>query len=524
MRDAAPRRVAQLVEGAHARLLHEVPGRGAHGARMLDVHEPRRHVDERLVRAVAVHEQDPVEAVPAERAADVEQVLDEHVPAQRDRAGEVHVVRRVAVDGGRKQERVPGTARVDALAGAARDRLGEAHVGVDRQVMTVILQRCARDHDHDVVALGKLPQLGPGVLFVAQAGHGATASSSPGYQHAASCDGPPTVISAESSEAQRSRARGQRGWKRHPRRDARCVGQLAREDLATPPRAGARRRRDRQERTRVRVLRGAEHLRGRALLDHAAEVHHRNPVAERPGEADVVGDEDQREPALLAQAVEQAQHLSADRHVEGADRLVAHESFRCERHRRRDRDALPLAAGELVGVAIPEALDRCQATLLHGLGGPADAVGAAADPVHRERLTHLVGRRHARVERLVRVLEHHLHAPSQRSQVLPLQGLAVCQYLAPGRALQSEQRASQRRLAAARFPDDAEHLPALPAQVDPVQCPHHPAATGVEVHVQPARLEQRVGGDAHAGASCGQGANRQRAWWPDRTSRRSTAV
>ena len=60
---------------------------------VLDVDEARGDVDERLVGAVAVDHQDAVEAVVAERAAEVEQVLDEDVPAQRDGAGEVQVVR-----------------------------------------------------------------------------------------------------------------------------------------------------------------------------------------------------------------------------------------------------------------------------------------------------------------------------------------------------------------------------------------------------------------------------------------------
>ena len=118
---------------------------------MLDVHEPRRDVDERLVRAVPVDDEDPIEAVMAERAAEIEQVLDEDVPAQRDRAREVQVVGRVAVHGGGEEERRAALG-VDALAGAARDLLDQAHVGVDRQMVAVILERGRRDHDDDVVA------------------------------------------------------------------------------------------------------------------------------------------------------------------------------------------------------------------------------------------------------------------------------------------------------------------------------------------------------------------------------------
>ena len=60
---------------------------------------------------------------------------------------------------------------VDALAGAARDLLDQAHVGVDRQMVAVVLERRRGDHDDDVVAAGELGQLRPGVLLVAKMRH-----------------------------------------------------------------------------------------------------------------------------------------------------------------------------------------------------------------------------------------------------------------------------------------------------------------------------------------------------------------
>ena len=159
----------------------EVPARRADRRRVLDVDEPRGDVDERLVGAVPVDHEDAVEAVMAERAAEVEQVLDEDVPAQRDGAREVQVVRRVAVHRGREQQRGAAVG-VDALARAARDLLDQAHVGVDRQVMAVILERRRRDHDDDVVAGGELGQLRPGVLLVAEVRHARNARSAGGWR------------------------------------------------------------------------------------------------------------------------------------------------------------------------------------------------------------------------------------------------------------------------------------------------------------------------------------------------------
>ena len=151
VRHAAPARLAQLFQQLLGFGRDEIPGRCADRGGVLHVDEARRDVDERLVGAVPVDHQDAVEAVVAERAAEVEQVLDEDVPAQGHRAGEVQVVRRVAVHCRREEQRGAALG-VDALAGAARDLLDQAHVGVDRQVVAVILERGRRDHDDDVVA------------------------------------------------------------------------------------------------------------------------------------------------------------------------------------------------------------------------------------------------------------------------------------------------------------------------------------------------------------------------------------
>ena len=82
--------------------------------------------------------------------------------------------------GGAACSRAPGVgnssafarpAALNALDGAARDRLDQPHVGVDRQVVAVVLERRRRDHGDDVVARGQLAQLEPRVLAVATRGY-----------------------------------------------------------------------------------------------------------------------------------------------------------------------------------------------------------------------------------------------------------------------------------------------------------------------------------------------------------------
>ena len=55
---------------------------------------------------------------------------------------------------------------------------------------------------------------------------------------------------------------------------------------------------------------------------------------------------------LLLEVLEQVDDLGLDRHVEGRDRLVGHDQLGLERERAGDADALALAAGELVRVAV----------------------------------------------------------------------------------------------------------------------------------------------------------------------------
>src|ERR671915_2603092 len=76
-----------------------------------------------------------------------------------------------------------------------------------------------------------------------------------------------------------------------------------------------------------------------------------------------------------------------------------------------------------------------------------------------------------RIERRVRVLEHHLHASSQRAQVTLTEVrdvLSVEDDLAVGRLVQPQDRAADRRLAAARLSDEAKRLAALDVECDVV--------------------------------------------------------
>ncbi len=94
-----------------------------------------------------------------------------------------------------------------------------------------------------------------------------------------------------------------------------------------------------------------QHLRRRALFDDAAMLHHRDVVADLRRDAQIVGDEQHGDAEPGLDFVEQFQHLRLHRDVERRYRLVRHQHVGIERQRAGNRDALALAAGELVRIA-----------------------------------------------------------------------------------------------------------------------------------------------------------------------------
>ena len=107
----------------------------------------------------------------------------------------------------------------------------------------------------------------------------------------------------------------------------------------------------RHQRLRVGMQRVAEELPPVGQLDHLAQVHHRDPVADVLDDAHVVGDEQVGQAELPLQLLQEVQDLRLDRDVEGRDRLVADDEVRLEGQRAGDPDPLSLAAGEFVRVA-----------------------------------------------------------------------------------------------------------------------------------------------------------------------------
>ena len=89
-----------------------------------------------------------------------------------------------------------------------------------------------------------------------------------------------------------------------------------------------------------------------AICSIDAAVHHRDPVGHRQRLLLVVGDVDEGDPDLLLDPLELDLQALAQLQVEGAERLVEEQHLRQVDDRAGERDALLLAAGELVGAPV----------------------------------------------------------------------------------------------------------------------------------------------------------------------------
>ncbi len=164
-------------------------------------------------------------------------------------------------------------------------------------------------------------------------------------------------------------------------------------------------------------------------------------------------------PNFCLQISEQVDDLRLDRNVERRDRLVEHHELGVERQGPGDADPLPLAAGELVRIAIEVA--RIEADLLERFLYLGEPLAAVAVRVNDQPFFDDAADRHSRVERAVGVLEDDLHVAADGPQLRGPQvgDVVAVEHDAAGRRLEQPQdRAAGRGLAAAAFADEAERF------------------------------------------------------------------
>ena len=150
-------------------------------------------------------------------------------------------------------------------------------------------------------------------------------------------------------------------------------------------------------------------------LDEFADIHHRDAIADVAHDRQVVGNEQVRQVELFLQFLEQVDHLRLDRHVQGRNRLVAHDEAGLDCQSAGDANALALTTRELVRIAIRKVRvqpDNPQ-QLLHALL----LLATPRQVMDLEWLADDAADGHTRVQACVRVLEDHLHLAAHPAQI-----------------------------------------------------------------------------------------------------------
>ena len=158
-----------------------------------------------------------------------------------------------------------------------------------------------------------------------------------------------------------------------------------------------------------------------ALFDDDTVAQHDQLIGQRAHDFQIMADEQVRQVVLGLQFQQQVDDLHLHRAVQRRGGFVEQHQFRLHDHRARDRDALALAAGEFVRIA--EAARRVDADLVERGDDHFVARRLVADAVRDQPLLDDLVDRQPRAQRAVRILEHDLHLPPDRLQVLAAQVL-----------------------------------------------------------------------------------------------------
>ncbi|HEY2073973.1 MAG TPA: hypothetical protein VGG88_10405 [Gaiellaceae bacterium] len=194
-------------------------------------------------------------------------------------------------------------------------------------------------------------------------------------------------------------------------------------------------------------------------------------------DGEVVRDEEQPDVEVACEIREEVRELGLRGCVERGERLVEDDHRRVGCERACDRHALPLSAGELVRVARRRTRRKAD-----DLAELADASLAHRPRPSSKRVSDLRAGRASRVERRVRVLKDELQpnerlrprAPRQRRHVGSLES-----HDAARQRREADSRARERRLAASRLADEADHSTPLDGDARTGDCPDAFAAAAL---------------------------------------------
>ena len=159
----------------------------------------------------------------------------------------------------------------------------------------------------------------------------------------------------------------------------------------------------------VVAARRLEHVPRRPLLHYLAGAHDDDVVGKRPDHFQVMRDEQIGKLVALLQVAQQIDDLRLHAHVERTGRLVQHDEFGTQHHGPGNGDALALAAGKLMRIAVHGR--RIDAHLVERLGDTATALVIVELIVvkHFRPSPTISATGHARRQRAVGILEDDLH-------------------------------------------------------------------------------------------------------------------
>jgi hypothetical protein len=223
-----------------------------------------------------------------------------------------------------------------------------------------------------------------------------------------------------------------------------------------------------EEGLRVGMLGRLKHLFSGADFDEAARFHDGDARGKLHNHRQIVRNQNQGERELAPQPVKQLDNLRSGRDIKRRNGLIGDEKIRAQNQRAGNPDALSLASGKFVRVTV----ERRGVEPNHfEHGNHARSARRTRKPrfVNRERLADDRTNAHARIERRGRILKNHLHAASSRAKIVSFcrePVLSIKSNFAGIRCDEPQQDARKRRLAAARFADDAESLSRHKRKVD----------------------------------------------------------
>ena len=249
----------------------------------------------------------------------------------------------------------------------------------------------------------------------------------------------------------------------------------------------------------VVVFRAVDDLiRGPLLLD-VPRVEDDDVVRDLRDHGEVVGHVDRRRPLALDDRLERLQHLDLGGDVEGRRRLVEDQEVRVAAKGHGRHQALELAPGDLVRVALAETVR------IGEVEGPVEVLGApvgllpAELPVEHRRLGHLLPDGERGVERRGRALgevgdalaaELPLLLGGHGDDVAPVEAHLPAGELEARLGI-SEGGEGDGGLAGARFADEGHHFAALDGEAHPLDDGGEAAVVLAGVDGEPIDLEER---------------------------------